>query len=561
MKKIISLILISALLIVTAIPVFAADDKIRVLVTSDVHYVESPVPKGGSTYDDHGTLGLMTSLSKGILDAFLKQAAESDADYVFIPGDLCDTPAAADAAALAFRLFDFEMATGKSVFVINGNHDIVASGTVPDGKIGTAGFKSVYADFGYSEAKAVDEDTCSYVVDLKNGYRLIAIDSLSRSGSGGALSDSLVSWIDTQAKQAKSDGVKLIAMMHHSLLEHFTAQSKLAPGYVVDDFTDLRTKFAGWGIAYVFTGHFHADDIAVYSNRTQDVYDVETTSLSAYPCKYREVIFGSDKVSFSTRSIDSISPEFIPESYGVARRALVESNFPQYSRGCFNDGVKKLARSYMSVDRINGLLKFDEESDEYADLDMMLSQLSVSFDMPIYKTDGAISVEDLATDVGFSLEPSDYSSFGELISAFAAAHMEGDENFDASSLEFRLLFKCVLAIIGTQPEATMDSIIAATFKAMGIGGAEAVVKYSNILVLLKNMDSLGTSYTKSFNKILVGITIDKEPADNTVDLPAYPSSDDSSGIGLSFDIGGFFSKILEFIKHIYEIFRSFIGAK
>ena len=269
MKKTISLLLSAALLLscFCVSPVAAKKEapSFRALVATDIHHsvVDSvPVVDGKRFYYDN--LGLTPTLAPILLDELLLQTSRSDADFLFLTGDLADKPDRAQAKALAKKLVRFEKESGKTVFVINGNHDIDYTRGNTDGVTRKA-FKKIYHDLGYSEALCVDTATCSYTAELKNGWRLLAIDALNIPGDGGAVvTPALERWIRTQADKAKKDGKRLVALMHHPLMEHFTLMKKLLPIFVVSNSEQACRLFDECGIETVFTGHFHQNDIAVF---------------------------------------------------------------------------------------------------------------------------------------------------------------------------------------------------------------------------------------------------------------------------------------------------------
>jgi 3',5'-cyclic AMP phosphodiesterase CpdA len=70
---------------------------------------------------------------------------------------------------------------------------------------------------------------------------------------------------------------------------------------------DVAEQFASWGIHYAFTGHLHTDDISSVINDDGEVlYDIETSSISSYPCTYREMTINTYKNGESDMSFESI---------------------------------------------------------------------------------------------------------------------------------------------------------------------------------------------------------------------------------------------------------------
>ena len=188
MKKFTSILL--ALIIVlssVSVAAFAAEkDDLKIAIASDLHYnVPSeelegnpgqPLEIDDPIYWYANRRAAMEEESGFIIDEFLRQCAEDDSiEYVLIPGDLADNgrivPQEHYDVAAKFKAF--EEATGKSVFVINGNHDA----SLNNDDTSFDDFMEIYADFGYDKAIDRLEGTCSYTADLGSKYRLIALDS------------------------------------------------------------------------------------------------------------------------------------------------------------------------------------------------------------------------------------------------------------------------------------------------------------------------------------------------------------------------------------------------
>ena len=210
MKKFLSIIL-SAALIFSAFSVisFAEEEAadLGFAVASDLHY--NLPDEALEKTNDHEIFwyasrrAAMDNESGLIIDELLRQCAEDDSvEYLLIPGDLADNGRTVwqEHYDVAAKLRTFEEATGKSVYVIPGNHDMGAA----DIDFKAENFRETYADFGYNEALSLREDSASYTADLGDKYRLIALDSNDPSKSTeDGLSTEEVFWVIEEAKKAK----------------------------------------------------------------------------------------------------------------------------------------------------------------------------------------------------------------------------------------------------------------------------------------------------------------------------------------------------------------------
>ncbi len=529
MKKTISLLLCFALLLGSlCISSFASNKNTRgfcAYVATDIHHsvVDSvPVVDGKKVYYDN--LGLTPTLAPMLLDELLLQTSRSDADYLFLTGDLADIPDKAQAKAVAKKLVQFEKSSGKTVFVINGNHDIDHERVNSDGMTRKA-FKKIYKNLGYSEALCVDSATCSYTAELKNGWRLLAIDALDIPGDGGAtITPALERWIRTQADKAKKDGKRLVALMHHPLMEHFTLMKKLLPIFVVSNSEQACRLFDECGIETVFTGHFHQNDIAVYHG-SGDVYDIETTSLSCYPNAYRAVRFSEDRLKISTIPIEKIDTSKLPKGYTKAQRKQIESDLSGYAYDCLKkDSVSKV-HSYLSAQKVGGMLGISNPA-LLRVLDRFLSAVAKDFERPLYGK--GETIERFARRAGLILPKTDYATLDDAAAAFIAAVLSGDENFDTSSPLFRVALIGAVAILHHELLKTPDPLALTSALTKGYDACIDAVQTSAPLKAFLRFEEtvrarLGTEplpdlLLNRLEPLFVGLTMDKAPADSNVSL-------------------------------------------
>ncbi|MBR3551794.1 MAG: metallophosphoesterase [Clostridia bacterium] len=516
MKKLFSLLLCAALLLTAAVPAGAEDrsdaDGFKAFVATDIHhFVTDEVPKVDGEYVYFNNLGLTPTLAPALLAEFLRQAAESDADYVFLTGDLADTPDVAQAKAVAKVLARFEKRSGKQVFVINGNHDTNYTGDTSSAAMTVKRFKKIYARFGYDEALCIDRRTCSYTADLKNGYRLIAIDALDRPGNGGGtITPALADWITAQADQAKKDGKQLVALMHHPLMNHFTQMSRLLPLFVISNSEEACRLFAQCGIQLVFTGHFHQNDAAVYHG-ARDVYDVETTSLSCYPNAYRTAEFHTDAVDIRTVMIETIDTSALPAGYTEAQKARIAADLPGYASDCLkSDSVAKV-KSYLNAEKIAGRLGTTNPL-VIKLIGKAISAVSDGFDLPLYGENG--SIEAFAKPFGLTLPQTEYATLNDAAAAFIAAQLAGDENFDSGSPLVRVLLFGAIAMLCRQaakPLEGQSSVITQRLR-------QLVVWAGSLLGRLQTHRWLTDLLLLPLDPLLVGLTVDRAPEDNNIEL-------------------------------------------
>ncbi|MHB1477954.1 MAG: metallophosphoesterase family protein, partial [Coriobacteriia bacterium] len=183
---------------------------------------------------------------------------------------------------------------------------------IPVPAITQAEFAEVYDDFGYGAALKRDPDSLGYVAELADGLWLLALDAtLSEENepggeevTAGAFTQAQVAWIEQVLQEARAEGAAVIAMMHHGVVEHWEGQSKLHPEYLVEDYPSVGALLASYGVRVVFTGHYHAQDIALadYGERGY-LYDIETGSLATAPCPIRYCDLGGEQLAVRSETI------------------------------------------------------------------------------------------------------------------------------------------------------------------------------------------------------------------------------------------------------------------
>ena len=510
MKK--ALCFLLALSLLCSVLVFGAaakDDPLRLIVASDLHWRDDKEVTSDRFFHPRDSLGQLSTLTPLIVDRFLKDAAASDADCLLLSGDLTDRGSLQDAAAFAAILASFEEKTGKQVFVINGNHDVDMQDDVPSYAMDHVQFREIYRQFGYDEALAIDDATSSYAVDLKDGYRLLAINSNEWNGGGsGAISDALLAWITAQVKDAKASGKKIIAMMHHELMEHYSLEVTMDDFYTLKNYKKVCRLFDKWNIRVTFTGHHHLSDVAVYEG-IHRIYDVNTPALSCYPLAYRFVTFTDKDVILESRTIEQLDVTGIASGYSDAQKEMIANDPVGYAYGCMEDSlIEDYVRGFVNADQLIDTLGLEPDNFLAKAIKRILPENIL---IPLYGA--GETVEAKAKAMGIKLPKSDYKTVDDLITAFYAGLAHGDEQLGGSSTTGKLVLDAVYVLLASR--AAEESPVIQTLLS------------SKILAWLglKSVDNLFTR--GALDLILNGLMIDKAPGDNNVTLPGYGKGADS----------------------------------
>ena len=287
-------------------------DKISVISLSDTHVLEhsliADTPEYAKVLDSDRKL---ITESEAIYNAAVNRVIKEKPNVVLISGDLTKDGEQESHKVVAAGLAKIKQALpGSEVYVINGNHDINNKhGVSFSNKTATPttakDFQEIYKDI-YNDDSVIERfespgsapgpdvaGELSYVARPAPGYTIIAVDSgkyLPENEVSGAIDKKLQTWITQQAKTAKDRGDVVIAFGHHGWVPHFSAQPKVLPMYLIDNYKSVATNLANAGINYVFTGHAHTNDVSEMTTKAGNrLVDIETGSLLTYPNPMRQV--------------------------------------------------------------------------------------------------------------------------------------------------------------------------------------------------------------------------------------------------------------------------------
>jgi len=333
---------------------------LKIAIVSDIHYMDPSLlgPGGAEGAAFQNYLNQDPKLLQYSALVFKKVMADllnEKPDILLVPGDITKDGEKIGHQAMA-GFFNELQKRGIQVYAMPGNHDInnakakkyIGDDAYPVEETSKTDFASIYANFGYRNAIARDDSSLSYVAQLQPGLRLISIDASMYDSYGpsgdvaeGRIKPETLTWVLAQLAQAKKQNVRMFAMMHHNLIEHYTGQSQLDPGYVVDDWQNVVDTLMQTGLRVIFTGHYHANDIAAYTYQGNRLFDIETGSLVTAPLPYRFITITDDKLEIKTNHVTSIDVS-LPDGEDYAAYANqflsqhLDSYFYSYLTGLYN---------------------------------------------------------------------------------------------------------------------------------------------------------------------------------------------------------------------------------
>ena len=565
MKKIIAILLtLSFVFSICSVSVSAAEKDapdISYAVASDLHFnfpdeelewfSEDPI------YGYANRRAAMENESGLIIDEFLNQCAEDEnIQFVLIAGDLADNGKAdyTEHVAVAEKLKEFEEKSGKSVYVIPGNHDVCNPGDDDDTDL--ARFMEIYADFGYDKALTRDLPYASYTADLGEKYRLIALDSNDPSKSTeDGMNDHKVQWVVDQAELAYEEGRYPILMMHHNLLDHLPMQRLLSHDFIIRNHTITAERWANSGIKLVFSGHEHCSDATTYiSTIGNTISDFATTSLTMYPLQYRYIEMREETITYKAKTVDKIDtdklqkmiPDYTPDQIDAMNNGLNE-----FAKNFLKNGVEwRLERGFL--DEQLGISPDDIYYDLVRDA---IDALNDVLNMPLY---GKCSAQELGRKYGIEIPDSNYKDGWDVATELVSAHYAGCEDYPLSGRDVTLLMRLVSIILKTELAMVDDMVLtqAATSIVSATVGTEKYVIVENYLFGIGyGPISPGEYFLLAIaSPLLQSFANDDEVDDNNGIIDGYGTSNNADNVKANFtlSVNEFLSSLKMILKFILK---------
>lgn len=327
----------------------------KISVATDLHfYNQSMGIKSPYFFEWAQSEIKMLDYSDVIIDAFIDAINTQSPDVVILCGDLTNNGAEISHIALLEKLRKIKPSV--RVYVIPGNHDIASESNYifPDvgepvkiDSISKEEFRTLYADFGYQNAVSNAPDSLSYSINLNDKIKLIAIDSNNYNNrfpginaDAGAISQQTLEWLKQQAAEANSENRRIIAFMHHPLMEHFPMFELFFPDFILYQSRMILKTFAYLGINIILTGHHHANSIVSKVSGGNRVFDIQTSALTSYPLAFRTLEIDN--------SIVKIDSNYLKIGLTVNSEPFEKYAY-DFTRECIKQNIIKFAYNYSNL--------------------------------------------------------------------------------------------------------------------------------------------------------------------------------------------------------------------
>ena len=305
---------------------------IKFYLVTDTHYFENKLGAGGEAFEKNMlTEQYFVKESHAIVSSvFDKIIEDKETELIIIPGDLVKNGEKESHDSFINELYRLKE-NGKKVYVITAGHDYNDSAYIlkDDGRVPVQGTDydelcQMYRDFGYKDAIAIDEATHSYVAEVVNGVRMLAVCCDSKGQPKGAMDDRLMTWAKEQLDKAKADGCSVFAICHYPIIPPVPVFD-LVGDAKIKDWRKVASFLADNGVELVLTGHMHIQSInEFYSEKGNRLIDICTACLVGSPAKYRKITIDENSV-LKVKSLDV--PDFGWDLKGLTPQEYFDNHF------------------------------------------------------------------------------------------------------------------------------------------------------------------------------------------------------------------------------------------
>ena len=279
-------------------------NPINFYLLTDTHYFEPSLGAEGKAFEAYMKREqyFMKESAAIVKSVFKRIAEDTETNTVIIPGDLTKNGEKESHKSFIKELYKLKEC-GKRIFVITAGHDYNewSYGYKNDERIQVEGtafneLYDMYRDFGYGDALSFDKRTHSYVAEITNGVRMLAINCDSCNNPKGAADTELLTWAEEQLTKAKANNCSVFAICHYPIIPSVPVFDLIGDAKI-KEWRKVASFLADNGVELVFTGHMHIQSInEFYSPKGNRLIDICTSCLVGSPAKYRKITVNENSV-------------------------------------------------------------------------------------------------------------------------------------------------------------------------------------------------------------------------------------------------------------------------
>lgn len=282
-------------------------------LVTDTHFFDPSFKRSGAAYEKRSISDQKcVAETPAIIDAGFKQIADDkETNIILIPGDLVYRGEYQSHIGLRNRLYKLKE-QGKKIYLITARHDYDDNDSfefdgdkmLPVKAMPRDELRDFYKDFGFDGAISEHKESMSYVAQLADGIRLLALNCDGDCKDFKGLWDNQMKWALEQIEDAHSTGNYIFAMTHYPLLPFSPIMNLISDSHLTD-WEKRANQFADAGLDLIFTGHMHAQAVTEYvTENGNKITDVQTGCFVGCPCAYRKVTIKDSTADIKSYTIN-----------------------------------------------------------------------------------------------------------------------------------------------------------------------------------------------------------------------------------------------------------------
>lgn len=282
-------------------------------LVTDTHFFDPSFKRSGAAYEKRSISDQKcVAETPAIIDAGFKQIADDkETNIILIPGDLVYRGEYQSHIGLRNRLYKLKE-QGKKIYLITARHDYDDNDSfefdgdkmLPVKAMPRDELRDFYKDFGFDCAISEHKESMSYVAQLADGIRLLALNCDGDCKEFKGLWDNQMKWALEQIEDAHRTGNYIFAMTHYPLLPFSPIMNLISDSHLTD-WEKRANQFADAGLDLIFTGHMHAQAVTEYvTENGNKITDVQTGCFVGCPCAYRKVTIKDSTADIKSYTIN-----------------------------------------------------------------------------------------------------------------------------------------------------------------------------------------------------------------------------------------------------------------
>lgn len=282
-------------------------------LVTDTHFFDPSFKRSGAAYEKRSISDQKcVAETPAIIDAGFKQIADDkETNIILIPGDLVYRGEYQSNVGLRNRLYKLKE-QGKKIYLITARHDYDDNDSfefdgdkmLPVKAMPRDELRDFYKDFGFDGAISEHKESMSYVAQLADGIRLLALNCDGDCKDFKGLWDNQMKWALEQIEDAHRTGNYIFAMTHYPLLPFSPIMNLISDSHLTD-WEKRANQFADAGLDLIFTGHMHAQAVTEYvTENGNKITDVQTGCFVGCPCAYRKVTIKDSTADIKSYTIN-----------------------------------------------------------------------------------------------------------------------------------------------------------------------------------------------------------------------------------------------------------------